>query len=123
MSHVSTYGQKIMDKQTFCRVAAGKGYAVRILNEGEKVQLYGSNRVEAYAEIKIEGWRFPVALANDGTLKYDHFGSKQGTMELLGELTRDYNLEIAMKNVPYDEIVAHHTRHVNDGIELVLEYE
>lgn len=123
MSHVSTYAQKITDVDLFCQTAKDKGYEANIFGEKGKVGLYGSNQVEAIAWVKIDGWRYPLAITADGEVKYDHFGSKQGTMELLGELCQDYNQRVVEKHIDYSMVDNYYTEQLPNGDrKLVLEY-
>lgn len=121
MSHVSTYSQKIKDIDLFCEIAASKGYQVY---KGEQhVQLYGRNQRNAVASVKIEGWRYPLAITAEGEIQYDHWGSKPGTMELLGELCQDYNQQLIIKNLPFDQIQNFYTEKIEEGRKIVLEYK
>jgi hypothetical protein len=121
MSHTTKYGHLITNIPKFCEVAEGKGYKV---NQGlHTVHLYGSNNVKAIASIKIEGWKYAVAIQEDGSLLYDHFGSKAGTMERLGGLMQDYNEVITKPEIPYEDLNSWDTVDLENGDrKLIMEY-
>jgi uncharacterized protein YmfQ (DUF2313 family) len=121
MSHVSTYKTKIQHIDFFLGICEQKGYDVR--RGVHTVQQFGSNQVNCVGSLLIEGWRYRIAITQEGELKYDHFGSQSNTMELLGKTIQEYNeaeLELA---IPYDEIQNHYKETLQNGdIRVVLEY-
>lgn len=96
MSHVSKYKMKVKQLDSLKNVLKTKGIPFR---ENVKTHLYGSNRVQAAIEFKLEGWRYACAVTADGEIKYDHFGSESSTFNQLGELVKDYNKEVIMSKV------------------------
>jgi hypothetical protein len=121
MSHTTKYGHKIVDIDKFCEVAKSKGY--NVINQPHTVNLYGSNNVKAVASIKIDGWKYAVAVNDEGELLYDHFGSKAGTMERLGALVQEYNEAVTLPAVPYEELENWDTVDLPNGDrKLIMEY-
>lgn len=121
MSHTTTHKEKITDKNLFLDVCKNRGY--QVTDKTGSVKLFGSNQVIAVASIEIPGWRYPVALTEDGKLQYDHFGSEPGTMELLGEALQQYNEIATMKEVPFELIANHWIEELPNGDrQLILEY-
>lgn len=125
MSHISTLKQRITNIDLFCEIAKNRGYKVTTTADGEFLtsQQFGRNKVQAKAQIEIPGWKYPIAITENGEVKYDHWGSKPKTMELLGETIQQFNEEHILQNVPYDQLQNWTTRKVaNGGVEIVLEY-
>ena len=102
MSHTSTYKVKIKDVDLLCKTAEELSYQVTRGNH--IVNLWSDNNVQAVASIKIDGWRFPIAITSEGNILYDHFGSKPNTMEKLGSLIQRYGLDLIRNNLPFDKI-------------------
>lgn len=120
MSHTTTHKQVITNKRLFLQTCKSRGYKVK---ETDTVQLYGSNQVKSVASVHIPGWRYEIALTEDGRLQYDHFGSDPGTMEKLGETLQEYNINATLEEVPFDQITNHYQENLEGGqIKLVLEY-
>ena len=122
MSHISTYKVKVKDVATLLVVAKAQGHNVKM---GDQiVQQFGSNRVEAIASVHLKDWRYPVAVTNQGELKYDHFGSKPNTMPYLGSLVQRYNEEVIMNNVNYADVTNSYKEKMKNGdVKLVFEYD
>jgi hypothetical protein len=121
MSHVTVHGQKITDISRLCNIASKKGYDV--YEESQFVKLYGRTAIKALASIKITDWRFPLAITPEGEIKYDHFGSKPGTMELFGEMLQEYNESLTFDHIPFDEINSYSIESNEKGDRiLTLEY-
>jgi uncharacterized protein YmfQ (DUF2313 family) len=121
MSHISTYSQKITDIDFFLDICKKRGYEVNIGKQ--TIQQFGSNRVDCIGSVLITGWRYKIAITENGELKYDHFGSQAGTMELLGETIQDYNDKSLEKVIPYDEVENYYKETLPNGdIKVVLEY-
>jgi len=96
MSHVSKYKMKVKNLEALKGVLKSKGISYR---ENVTTSLYGSNRVKADLEFKLNGWRYPCAVTSDGDIMYDHYGSESKTFSYLGELIKDYNKEVIMSKV------------------------
>ena len=121
MSHISTYKQVIQNIDSFLDVCEQKGYQVQ--RDTHTVQQFGSNRVNCVGSFLPDGWRYRIAITEQGELKYDHFGSASNTMELLGTTIQQYNEVELKKAIPYDEIQNHYAETLENGdLRIVLEY-
>jgi len=120
MSHVTKYEMEIKDINLFCEKAKQLGYTVF---QGDRIETLFSRQVNCIASVKVEGWKYPLAITEKGEVLYDHFGSKPGSMEKFHSLVQEYNEELVMQNLPMDMIHNHYTEKVEDGRKLVLEYE
>jgi len=122
MSHNTTYGKRISDLSTLCIVAQKHGEIVSGPNL--EVRLFGSHVVKnAVAEIKLPGWKYPIAVTADGDIIYDHWGSQSGTMDKLHLLVQDYNIAATENVIPYDEVTNVSMETLPNGDKkMVLEY-
>ena len=121
MSHISTYNTKIQNIDSFLDVCKQKGYDVQ--KGVHTIRQFGSNQVDCVGSVLIEDWRYRIAVTQEGELKYDHFGSKPNTMELLGKTIQEYNDVLLGAEIPYDEIQNHYKETLENGdIRVVLEY-
>ena len=121
MSHISTYATKIQNIDFFLDVCEQKGYEVK--RGVHTIRQFGRNEVNCVGSVKMTGWRYSIGITQEGELKYDHFGSKINTMELLGRTIQEYN-DVSLSNeIPYDEIQNHYKETLENGdIRIVLEY-
>jgi hypothetical protein len=101
MSHTSTYKETITDTKLFLQSCRKFG-EVEEYNQETTVPLFGRNAVQAIAKIKLPGWRYDIALTKSGELKYDHWGSSAGSMEVLHKAMVDYKVETVKKNIPLE---------------------
>ncbi len=124
MSHISTYKVKIKFIDTFLENCEKHHALVHRLREGSKVRMFGSQHVDnAIAAIKVQGWRYDIALTADGKLKYDHFGAAPKSMENLHAILQDYNEQVVTSQIPFDQVTNYFTTQLENGDrELVLEY-
>ena len=121
MSHISTYKQVIQNITSFLDICESKGYHVQ--RGVQTVQQFGSNAVNCIGSFLPDGWRYRIAITEQGELKYDHYGSESNTMELLGVTIQEYNEVELNKAIPYDEIQNHYIETLNNGDRrVVLEY-
>ena len=122
MSHNTTYNKRISDLSTFCKVAQKHGNVVSGPNL--EVRLFGNHVVkDAAAEVKLPGWKYPIAITAEGDVIYDHWGSQSNTMDKLHLLVQDYNIAAVEKAIPYYEVenVSMETL-PNGDKKMVLEY-
>jgi len=122
MSHISTYqGVKIKDINLFLNCARAKGHQVQL---GEQVvRQFGSNAVNAVASVKLQGWRYPLAVTSNGEIKYDHFGSNTNTFDHLGNLVQKYNEEAIAQSIDYGQVTNFYKEKMENGdMKLVFEY-
>ena len=121
MSHINTYKQKIQNIDSFLQICQDKGYDV--IRGVQTVNQFGSNSVNCVGSVLLPGWRYRIAVTDQGELKYDHFGSQANTMELLGKTIQDYNEVELLRAIPFDEIENHYKETLPNGdIQIVLEY-
>ena len=126
MSHTSTYKNKIKEVDRLLHIATRIGHETRLLKDGEIVQQFARNKVEAVAAIKLNGWQYELAINKEGEILYDHWGSEANSFERLGELVQTYNKELILASVSYDVIGSYSDiiqPQENGDIKLVLEYE
>ena len=121
MSHVSTYKELITDIALFCQTVNELGH--QAIAGTTTVKQYGSNRVPAVAEIRITGWQYPIALTEEGELKYDHFGSQSGSMEAFQGVLQEYNQRVVVKNMDMTAVDSYYVNELENGNrEMILEY-
>jgi len=119
MSHTSRYAMKVKDTITLKSVLKAKKIEFK---ENCKVQLYGSNKVDAAISFKLDGWKYECAVTKDGDIMFDHFGSKSHSFDRLGEVVQEYNKQAIMKKAYGFAENWWSEPLVNDGIKIVLEY-
>ena len=123
MSHTSTYKHKIKDVNLFVTLARALGYETRI---GENISVHHFSRktaIDASAAIMIPGWKYEIAVKEDGEILYDHWGSGANSFDKLGHLIQTYNKQIITDSIPYSEIENFNTVIQENGdVKMVLEY-
>ena len=120
MSHITKHGQRVNDINKFCDVAEEQGHKFTLTTE---VRMFGSQRVEAVAQVELKGWRYAIAIDKDGSVYYDHFGSKPNSMRYLGELYQEYNVRRTETIIPFDQVESYHMEDLPNGDrKMVLEY-
>jgi hypothetical protein len=120
MSHITKHPTKVRDITMLAFVAAKLNNAVQAT---EEVKMFGSQKVEAVLQVKLKGWRYPIAIDKDGNIHYDHFGSDTDTMKYLGELLQAYNVGRTEAIIPFDQVESYNTETLENGdIKMVLEY-
>ena len=126
MSHVSTYKTRIANLDIFKKVCIDHDCTIY---EGETVKMFANNKVDAALGVKIPGWKYMIAVTEDGELKYDNFGSQSGSMDTLGEIIQSYNLESIQDSLygaqlDSDAIENHYVEEQANGtLKLVVEYQ
>lgn len=120
MSHITKYGKRVNDISKFCDVAESMGHKFLLTSE---VKMFGSQRVEAVAQVNLKEWKIPIAIDAQGTLYYDHWGSPPNSMRHLGELFQEYNIQRTLDIAPMDEVEGYHMEDLPNGDKkMVLEY-
>jgi len=123
MSHTSTYKHKIKDVNLFVTLARALGYETRIGNHIAVHHFSRKTVIDASAAIKLPGWKYEIAVKEDGEILYDHWGSKDNSFDKLGHLIQIYNSQIIEEVIPYSEIKNFDTVIQENGdIKMVLEY-
>lgn len=120
MSHNSRHKMKLKNLDALKSVLEEKGISFR---ENCVVKMYGSNSAKAALAFKLKGWKYEVAVSENGEITYDHFGSRPNTMHLLGETVQAYNKEaITLKAWEWGLTTNVQEEKVKDGIKLILEF-
>lgn len=123
MSHTSTYKHKVKDINLFVTLARALGYDTRI---GKGITVHHFTRktaIDASAAIKLPGWKYEIAIKENGEILYDHWGSGANSFEKLGHLIQTYNKQIITDAIPYSEINDFiSSLQKNGDVKMVLEY-
>jgi len=123
MSHISTYAQKVKDISSFKVTLQNLGITYR---ENCDVQQFGRNIVEnAAIGFQIPGWKYEIAVKDDGSILYDHWGSEPNTMERLGLVLQKYNEDVILSAAYGQENVSNvwtEKKVANGDTVIVLEY-
>jgi len=125
MSHTTAYEQKVTDVGLFAQVCEKLGHKVKVASgNGLTVNHYGSNQeANCVAEIHMTGWRYPIAVKEDGSLLYDHWGSAPETMNHLKEAMQNYYQNLVMKNIDHTVVKNNYmTAKSNGDVVITLEY-
>lgn len=125
MSHTSIMQDKITNINLFCRIAKDGGHEVKQAAKGTlmRVNHYGSNGVDnAVAEVKLKDWRYPLAITEDGSIMYDHFGSAPASMQTFRDTKQQYNKELIESGIPFDQLSNWTTKKVANG-DIIIELE
>lgn len=123
MSHTSTYKHKIKDVRLFVSLANELGYETKI-GENISVRHFASGMIpNAVAAIKLPGWKYEIAVKENGEILYDHWGSGTGSFDKLGNLIQAYNQQILIEAIPHSEIeMFTNILQKNGDVKMVLEY-
>ena len=117
MSHVSTYGQKIKDLGALQTACEELGFE---FVEGEQtVQQYGRNAIQAVASFRPKGWKYSIAVTEEGEVQYDHWGSQSDTMQHLGRTLQRTN-QISIENECWDKSITTETLE-NGDLRMIIE--
>jgi len=120
MSHISTYAHKAKDLSSLKEACEALGYS---FEQGiMKVKQFGINSVDAIAKIKLPGWNYDVAVTEDGSIKYDHWGSQTDSFKHLGLTVQKYN-EVAQMKAFGMEADNYWVEQVGNSRKLVFEFE
>jgi hypothetical protein len=126
MSRISKYKAKVADLNSLQEACEQLGFEFKLRST---VRMYGSNKVDAVASVKLPGWRYEVAIDANGQVYYDHFGSESTSFDRMGEMIQTANvvaetnkaIEAGVYNYWVDEV---EEPGVKGKIkELVLEFE
>jgi hypothetical protein len=95
MSHVATV--KVRLKDAACLEAACRELGVSLRNEPHEVALF-SGSIRAKASFALPGWIYPVAVQDDGQVKYDNYGGRWGPMGELNKVLVRYSELVAVRH-------------------------
>jgi hypothetical protein len=123
MSHVSVYKARMKDLGRIERACQANGAEFRLLSQGEVVQQFGVNRVTGVAAVRLPGWKYDIAIQENGDISYDHWGSAYNTFDKLGKLVQDYNKIAIMDELGMADNVSSYWVEEKDGdLEIVVDY-
>lgn len=125
MSHTSVMQQLITNVDLFCQIAAKNGHSVKQAEKGKtfSVSHWNVNAVNnAIASVKLNDWRYPLAITEKGEVLYDHFGSAPQSMQTFRDQMQEYNQELITKNIDYTALSNWTTKKVANG-DVVIELE
>ena len=123
MSHTSTYKHKVKDVETFLKIAKNLGATVRKDEQGLTVKQFSRNEVHCFAGVKLPGWKYEIAITEDGEILYDHWGSEANSFDKLGRLIQSYNQRVIADVIPHSEIEMFTSiLQKNGNVKMVLEY-
>ena len=124
MSHITTYKQIISDIVKFIDVCSQLGHEVRGGNGSAlQVKQWGNQIVSAVYGIKIEGWKYELALTEEGKIQYDYFGSKTGSMERLHETVYTYNKEMVYDYIHEADASSWFEEETEECLTITLDYD
>lgn len=95
MSHVATVKVQLKDLGCLETVCSQLGLEFR--KDPHEVQLY-SGAIQAKASFMLPGWRYPVAVGEDGQVQYDNFGGRWGAITELNQVLRRYSEQITVRH-------------------------
>lgn len=125
MSHVYTYGDKIRNVDLFMEICAAAQATLCRIGE-HSVQQYGSNKVDCVASALLPQWRYPIALTQEGSVKYDHWGASGGekSMEVMKDIVQEYWKQSVEEVIDWTDVTSYNKEVLPNGdIEMVYEFE
>ena len=117
MSHTIKITDIPMKDMKTLRAAVARIEGAAISEGHGPVKLYGGD-VLAVAAIRLPGWRYPVAVAADGSLSYDNYHGHWGDEKQLKALKQFYSVETAKRLA---KMQGYTTREKKKGTAIVLE--
>lgn len=119
MSHKSKFAMKIKDIKIFKKTLKKLGIE---FTENDIAQMYGSQTEKARIAFKLPGWRYAIAVNDDGEIIYDHFGSEYDSFKHLGKTVQAYNIA-AITSKANQHVSTYYQNKLKDGsVRLVLEF-
>ena len=90
MSHISTYPIKIKKINALKSACDKLGLKY---TEGQHIcKQWGRNEIDCIFSFNPGGWKFDIAVTEDGGVHYDHYGSPSETMANLGKALQQANV-------------------------------
>jgi len=91
--------------------------------QGLTVKQFSRNEVHCFAGVKLPGWKYEIAITEDGEILYDHWGSEANSFDKLGRLIQSYNQRVIADVIPHSEIEMFTSiLQKNGNVKMVLEY-
>ncbi len=103
MSHVATLNTLVKDFSLVAQIAQAKGWAFD--STIAERTIYTSQRTGA--ALKLTGWTYPVVLAEDGTVYYDHYHGVWGNPDLFTEFCHEYVVQTNLQDLQMAGISAY----------------
>jgi hypothetical protein len=125
MSHIYTYEANIKNALLFLKTCKDIG-ATQIQTGKHLIDQYGSNKVPCIASCLLPDWKYPIAVTNEGDVKYDHWGAKNGqlSMETLSKCIQGYWKEEVTQAIDWMEVTDYSEVTLPNGdVKLVLMYD
>jgi hypothetical protein len=125
MSHIYTYDANIKNALLFLKTCKDAG-ATQITTGEHLVNQYGSNQVPAIASCLLPDWRYPIAITSEGSIKYDHWGAKNGqlSMTTLTNCIQGYWKEEVSQAIDWMEVTDYREMKLDNGdVKLILMYD
>lgn len=116
MSHTVTQKSSMKDRKILDRVCAEKGYLVK---HDTVVSMFGAS--ERGTSIQLPGWRYPICVAADGTVRYDNYNGAWGKQEVLSDLMTAYNEVVIMDEVNAQGFRLEERQESEQFIDLIVE--
>ena len=122
MSHVNTYKAKIKDPALFAEILKKLGASDITMGKHVFTQ-YRRNKVDCILSALLPNWRYKIGIKENGDIAYDNFGSKQGSMEIMGHAIQSYYHVKITEEIDYTLVSNVETNKLENGdLELVLTY-
>jgi hypothetical protein len=120
MSHTSTYAQRITSISLFIRKVKANGGEIITSTDKELIstQLFAET-IKAEMVVRLPGWKYDIAMVN-GELKYDHWGSAPGSMEVFHKIMQEYNTELISESLQYNMDIQFSSCEKNEREEMVF---
>lgn len=94
MSHKTTIKTSLKDLACLAKAAETVGAQFRRAGTSPlKVELY-SEKVDAVAAVRLRGWKYEVAVQEDGKVAFDNYNGGWGDEKELDKLNQQYGVEL-----------------------------
>ena len=103
MSHVATLNTLVKDFSLVAQIAQAKGWAFD--STIAERTIYASQKTGA--ALKLTGWTYPVVIAEDGTLYYDHYHGAWGNPDALRDFCQEYTVQTSLQDLQMAGIPAY----------------
>lgn len=120
MSHKTEVQTQFSDIEQVKKACEELGYK---FEETNKVQLFESGPnglVDCVAAVHIPGWRYPVAIKQDGTAAFDNYNGAWGKESNLDSLRQKYAENTALAYAERSGYRVLHRENINGSLQLRL---
>jgi hypothetical protein len=120
MSHKTEVQTQFTDIEQLKKTCEELGYR---FEETTKVQLFESGPnglVDSVAAVHIPGWRYPVAIKEDGTAAFDNYNGSWGSESNLDSLRQKYAENVALSHAERSGYRVLHRENINGNLQLRL---